>query len=112
MLRREQYLLESAYLQLFGGAQDFWSMDVGGVTLFIMPGELYHQFGLKLRAQYPKSLVATLCNGFWGYMPVPELLGTDIYPAQLCAGSKWEPAAGDKLVTRALQMAGRLQAQG
>ena len=116
MLGALQAALLVSYEQVTEGQTDgdlpVQVMDVGGVTLFIMPGELYHQFGLKLRAQYPKSLVATLCNGFWGYMPVPELLGTDIYPAQLCAGSKWEPAAGDKLVTRALQMAGRLQAKG
>ncbi len=33
MLRREQYLLESVYLQLFGGSQEFWSMNMGDVTL-------------------------------------------------------------------------------
>ncbi len=85
---------------------------VGEVPIFVMPGELYHQFGLRLRAQFPKSLVATLSNGFWGYIPVPEMFETDVYPVQLCVGSKWEPAAGDKLVTRALEIAGRLQAQG
>ena len=81
---------------------------LGDVPVFIMPGELYHQFGLKLRAQYPRCLTATLCNGFFGYMPAPELFGTDVYPVQLCSGSKWEPAAGDKVTDCACGIARRL----
>ena len=84
---------------------------VGSVSIYIMPGELYHQFGLQLRkgAPHGHSLVATLCNGAFGYIPVPEMFGTDVYPVQLCEGSMWEPETGSLLTERAIALARSLQ---
>jgi len=80
---------------------------IGGVTLFAMPGELYHAFGQRLKAGCPtgKALVATLCNGAFGYLPTPDMFGTDVYPAQLCEGSQWAPESGDAITERALALA-------
>lgn len=83
---------------------------IGELTIFAMPGEMYHQYGLRLRAGCPggKSLVATLCNGNYGYIAVPELYGTDVYPVQLCNSSYLEPEAGNKITEKALTLACQL----
>ena len=83
---------------------------IGGVTLFAMPGELYHAFGQRLKAGSPtgKTLVATLCNGAFGYLPTPEMFGTNVYPAQLCEGSKWAPESGPAITERAIELARKL----
>ena len=78
---------------------------IGDLPVFIMPGELYHQFGHTLKdACGGRCLIATLSNGFFGYIPVPELFGTDVYPVQLCEGSMWQPEAGAMLTDCAIKM--------
>ena len=83
---------------------------IGGVTLFAMPGELYHAFGQKLKAGNPtgRTLVATLCNGAYGYFPTPDMFKTNVYPAQLCEGSQWAPESGDAITRQALALAQNL----
>ena len=73
---------------------------IGEVWMLIFPFEVYHQFGLRMKAACPggKWLMAELANITPGYVPVPELFDTDIYPAQLCHGSFLMPEAGDQLV--------------
>lgn len=78
---------------------------IGDLPVFIMPGELYHQFGHTLKdACGGRCLIATLSNGFFGYIPVPELFDTDVYPVQLCEGSMWQPEAGAMLTDCAVKM--------
>ena len=73
---------------------------IGEVWMLIFPFEVYHQFGLRMKAACPggKWLMSELANITPGYVPVPELFGTDAYPAQLCHGSFLMPEAGDQLV--------------
>lgn len=80
--------------------------SVGDVFIFALAGEMYHQFAERIKSSCPgrKCIISTLSHGMYGYIPVPELLGTDIYPAQLCAGSRWEAAAGDIVVEKAVQI--------
>ena len=84
---------------------------IGSVLLYVMPGELYHQFGIELRAGSPQGqvIIATNCNGTGGYIPVPELFGTSVYPVQLCDESKWVPETGALLTKRALALSKELQ---
>ena len=78
---------------------------LGSFPIFIMPGELYHQFGQQLKqACGERCLIATLGNGFYGYLPILELFGTDVYPVQLCEGSMWQPEAGGMITSRAIAM--------
>ncbi len=80
--------------------------SIGGIFLAALPGELYHRFGTQIREAAPggRCVIATLSNGMYGYIPVPELLGTDVYPAQLCAGSRWEGDTGDRIVRKTAEL--------
>ena len=77
---------------------------VGDTFIVAMPGEPYHVFGKAIKDGCPtgKCIISTLSHGMYGYMPTPELLGTCIYPGQLCVGSRFEGEAGNKIVKAAL----------
>lgn len=86
-------------------------MMIGEIPVFALPGEVYSPFAKRIRQSCGgRCLIATLCNGAFGYIPVKELFGTMIYPAQLCEGSMWEPDAGDKITDCAIALAERLRA--
>ena len=77
---------------------------VGDTFIVAMPGEPYHAFGRAIKQGCPtgKCIISTLSHGMFGYMPTPELLGTCIYPGQLCVGSRFEGDTGDRVVKAAL----------
>ncbi len=78
-------------------------LGIGDVLLYALPGEIYHAFGERLRENTlsGRSLVASNCNGTFGYIPTPELFGTDIYESKLCRGSCLTENAGDVICTLA-----------
>ena len=86
---------------------------VGDTFIVAMPGEPYHVFGRAIKQGCPtgKCIISTLSHGMFGYMPTPELLGTCIYPGQLCVGSRFEGDAGDKIVKAALDAMAELLAK-
>ncbi len=53
---------------------------------------------------HTKCIFATLANGSHGYIPIPELMDTDIYKAKLCEGSFSDKYAGDKITDLAIKM--------
>ncbi len=71
-----------------------------------MPGEMYHQYAERIRKECPhtKCIFATLANGAHGYIPLSELMDTDIYEAKLCEGSFLDKYAGDKITALAFKM--------
>lgn len=77
---------------------------VGDTFIVAMPGEPYHVFGRAIKHGCPtgKCIISTLSHGMYGYMPTPDLLGTYIYPGQLCVGSRFEGDTGDRVVKAAL----------
>jgi len=79
---------------------------VGDVFVVALPGEPYHQFGMAIKKGCPtgKCIISTLSHGMFGYIPVPELLETNIYPAALCAGSRFAGDTGERIVNKALQL--------
>ena len=81
-------------------------LRIGEVWFFALPGEVYHVFGQRIRAEVPgeKWLITELNGTESSYMPVPEVFGTDVYPEKLTDGSFLEPAAGDKLVAAVCDM--------
>ena len=74
--------------------------------IFLLPGELYHQFEDKIRESFKdkKVILAELSNSEGGYFPVPELFGTYVYPTQLCQGSRFTPESGDILTDKAIEL--------
>ena len=81
-------------------------MRVGDVWFYVTPCEVYHQYGRPLKEAAPsgKWLISELGNFYGGYIPTPELMGTDIYPAWLCDGSWLETEAGNKMIAALLEM--------
>ncbi len=82
-------------------------MKLGEVFLYVMPFEVYHQFGEQLKAADPdrKWLISELSNFDGSYAPIEELFGTDAYPVQLCYGSWLEPKAGQKMTDMLIELA-------
>ncbi len=84
---------------------------LGEAFVFASPGELYHRYGDQMKHGCPgaKGLIAELSNAEIGYVPIPEVLGTGAYPAQLCNGAHVDGAAGDTIVKNMLEMAFELE---
>ncbi len=77
---------------------------IGELWLVAIPGEIYHQYGEQIKEQLPggKWLLTEQANGTAGYVPVPELMDTYIYPAFLTMGSFLPSGSGDIIVAEAL----------
>lgn len=81
-------------------------MKFGDVLFFALPGEVYHAFADRIKAACPdrKCIIATICNGDYGYIPTEEMFKTNVYPVQLCHGSRWMPETGDLVTDTAIAM--------
>ncbi|MCK5802153.1 MAG: neutral/alkaline non-lysosomal ceramidase N-terminal domain-containing protein [Lentisphaeria bacterium] len=74
-------------------------LRAGDAFLVGFPGECFVEYSLQLKEQVPGAFVISLANGeLQGYIPTPEAVG---YEARL---SFFEPAAGDVLVSTALEL--------
>ena len=87
-------------------------MKLGDVLFFALPGEVYHAFAERIKAACPdrKCIIATICNGDYGYIPTEEMFQTNVYPVQLCHGSRWLPDMGDLVTDTAIRMGRELLA--
>ena len=87
-------------------------MKFGDVLFFALPGEVYHAFADRIKEACPdrKCLIATICNGDYGYIPTEEMFKTNVYPIQLCHGSRWMPETGDLVTDMAINMGRELLA--
>ena len=85
-------------------------MRIGDVIVYISPFEMYHNYALPLKtaAVTGKWLMTELANMEASYVPLPELLDSDCYEAQLCYGSWMERYAGEKIVTAFNEMVNEL----
>lgn len=100
LLRYEEVQTEVTHptpVQVFG---------IGNAAIVALPGEPYHRFAAKIREGCPavNCLFSALSNGTHGYIPVPELMETDIYEAKLCEGSFLDPSAGDTIAEAVVRM--------
>ena len=86
-------------------------MRIGDVWFYINPYEVYHQYAQPLKEATPsgKWLMSEMANTEGSYIPIPELMDTDIYPAWLCYGSWLEAEAGNKMVAKLVEMAQELK---
>ena len=86
-------------------------LRIGDVWLFASPFELYHQYAvpMKAAADSGKWLITELANMGGGYIPVPELLDSYVYPAQLNRNNNMEPEAGFKIGAALAEMAGSMR---
>lgn len=82
-------------------------MRIGDCVLYCLPGELFVQFGdiIKEKMNSEKYVIASLCNGFDGYIPTRELFVPTIYESRLSVSSFLEPEAGYIIAEKALELA-------
>lgn len=86
------------------------TIRLGECMIYVLPGEMYTEFGLELKAKSPSdiTLVSAYSNYPYCYITIPEAYGTSIYEAQP-ASAFLEKDAGWKIVKHALNQADRLK---
>jgi len=74
-----------------------------------LPGEVFVELGLALKKQspFPHTIITTLTNGNWGYLPDRRSYAEGAYEAE---SSRVEPGSGEKLVEAAARMLAELHA--
>ena len=79
--------------------------QIGDVSFFGFPSELYCQFGidLKARANASKCMVATCCNATYGYVPTKDLFYDSLYSSRV-GSNRLHRDAGDMMVEKMLEM--------
>lgn len=80
-------------------------IQVGNVTLATVPGEVFVEFGLRLKARAgtDRCLLVTLANGHTGYIPTEESFPQGGYEPGLGPSCLVEDA-GDRIVEALLEM--------
>lgn len=89
------------------------TLRIGGICIYIMPGEPYVRFQLDLKERnaYGGCMVVELSNGTSGYIATPDCWGPncDIFEASFAPETYLAPEAGDRMVERLLEMADKLE---
>ena len=80
-------------------------MQIGDVSFFAFPSEIYCHFGLDLkeRSGAKKRIVATCCNGTYGYVPTRDLFYESIYSSRT-GSSRLHTEAGYMMVDKLLEL--------
>ncbi len=88
------------------------AIRVGDTCIYALPGEIFAETGLKVKAQSPfkYNLVSELTNTRTGYIPPKRAYGEHdkLYETSLCFDSYFVPEAEDMLIETALDVAKRL----
>lgn len=102
-LSANKTLEETVYVQ---------AIRVGDTCIYALPGEIFAETGLKVKAQSPfkYNLVSELTNTRTGYIPPKRAYGEHdkLYETSLCFDSYFVPEAEDILIETALDVAKRL----
>jgi hypothetical protein len=74
-----------------------------------LPGEVFVELGLALkkRSPFPHTIITTLTNGSWGYIPDRRSYAEAAYEAE---SARVEPGSGEKLVEAASALLAELYA--
>ncbi|MBE5868728.1 MAG: hypothetical protein E7293_07195 [Lachnospiraceae bacterium] len=84
-------------------------MKVGDCLLYLLPGEPFVQFGIKIKEKSPvcKNLVIELSGGGCGYFPLKELYVPTVFESQR-QSSPYLPGTGEQMVEEILRLADQL----
>jgi hypothetical protein len=79
---------------------------IGGLALVGLPGEIFTEFGLQIKAAspFPETWVVELANGWHGYIPTLAAFTHGGYETRLGYTSRLVPEAGDRMAAAALQL--------
>jgi neutral ceramidase len=84
---------------------------VGEVAFVGLPGEMFTEYGLLIKAQSPfaQTIVVELANGWHGYIPTVEAFAHGGYEPRLGYTSRLVPEAGDWMTETALNLLSHLK---
>src|SRR5829696_3379174 len=90
-------LIEDVEVQVFA---------IGGIAVVALPVELFTSFGRQIKAEspFPGTFLATMANGWAGYVPIAEAFARGGYEPLLAYQSRLIPEAGDLMTTAALDL--------
>jgi hypothetical protein len=80
-------------------------LRLGDCALVGLPGEIFTEFGLQIKAQSPfkETFVVELANGWHGYIPTRAAFEHGGYETRLGYTSRLAPEAGERMVRAALE---------
>jgi len=83
-------------------------IQIGDISFFGFPSEIFCHFGLdiKKRSGSSKCIVATCCNGTYGYVPTKEMIYDTVYESR-AGSSRLHSDAGYIMVDELLKMRDR-----
>ncbi len=86
------------------------ALRIADALLWTVPGELFQQIALDVRAQspFPKTAGISLANGYFGYMGTREAYAAGGYEVRLARSSMLESTAGTRAGETAVGLAKRL----
>ena len=87
-------------------------VGLGEVAIVGLPVELFTAFGRRLKVDSPvaDTFIATLANGWHGYVATPEAFARGGYEPRFAYSSRLVPEAGDRMTDAALGLLHRLAA--
>jgi hypothetical protein len=89
------------------------AVQVGPAVMLSAPGEMFVELGLGIRAgsKFPITMPVELANGSIGYIPTEDALSRrgGGYETRLTSYSNSEPAAGQRFVETAVELAAQLK---
>jgi hypothetical protein len=82
------------------------AMSFGDVAFVAIPGELFTEYGLRIKAESPfrQTFVVTLANGWHGYIPTVEAFMHGGYETRLQYGSRLVHNAGEEITSAATEI--------
>jgi hypothetical protein len=80
------------------------AMTIGDVALVAFPAEMFTALGERVKAEspFPDTLIATLANGWHGYVPTLEAFSRGGYEPRFAYPSRLVPEAGEMMTGAAL----------
>jgi neutral ceramidase len=110
---KEIVLLDALLTQHPVAEVEVQAVQVGPAVFLSNPAELFCQYGLDIKSKSPFKFTypVELANGCVGYVPTEEAFGPHGggYETRLTSYSNLEPTAGQQMVEKALELAGKLK---
>ena len=89
---------------------DLQLFRIADCYIFGNPCQIFVEFGRKIKeACDGYCFVSAFANDYCGYVPTPECMREGVYEARLAPTSALEPAAGDKVADKLIEMYNELK---